>query len=257
MSATTLPPGPLLAVWAHPDDETYFSAGLLAEAVDAGRPVTVVTATAGERGTSDPVTWPTDRLGLTRGFEVAASMAVLGVTDHRTLGFPDGSCDSVDHLDAVCRIVGIIDEIRPSTIVTFGRDGITGHRDHKVVSSWVHDAWNMTDRSSDLLTATLTERSLHHFMTLHSLVGVMMDGHRPVAADPTEVALHLQLDGRRLDQKLAALRAQATQTAPVIEALGDRYEAMVSEEAFLLSASAVADPGHPVSGETARFGSRT
>jgi hypothetical protein len=44
----------LLGVWAHPDDEAYLSAGLLASAVDAGWRVVVATATRGEIGTDDP-----------------------------------------------------------------------------------------------------------------------------------------------------------------------------------------------------------
>jgi LmbE family N-acetylglucosaminyl deacetylase len=44
----------LLAVWAHPDDEAYLSAGLAASAVDEGWRVVVATATRGEIGTDDP-----------------------------------------------------------------------------------------------------------------------------------------------------------------------------------------------------------
>ena len=42
--------GDIVTVWAHPDDESYLAAGLMAMAVDAGSRVTCVTATAGERG---------------------------------------------------------------------------------------------------------------------------------------------------------------------------------------------------------------
>ncbi len=44
----------LLGVWAHPDDEAYLSAGLMATAADAGARVVVATATRGEIGTDDP-----------------------------------------------------------------------------------------------------------------------------------------------------------------------------------------------------------
>ena len=46
--------GTLLGVWAHPDDEAYLSAGLMALARRGGERVVVVTATAGEHGTDDP-----------------------------------------------------------------------------------------------------------------------------------------------------------------------------------------------------------
>jgi LmbE family N-acetylglucosaminyl deacetylase len=43
-------PRRLMGIWAHPDDEAYLSAGLMGRMVDAGRPVTVLTATRGEKG---------------------------------------------------------------------------------------------------------------------------------------------------------------------------------------------------------------
>src|SRR3954453_11417181 len=50
--------GTVLGVWAHPDDEAYLSAALMAEARDAGHPVVVATATDGELGGAGPVTPP-------------------------------------------------------------------------------------------------------------------------------------------------------------------------------------------------------
>ena len=45
--------GTLLGIWAHPDDETYLAAGLMAQAVRDGRRVVCVTATRGEGGSMD------------------------------------------------------------------------------------------------------------------------------------------------------------------------------------------------------------
>lgn len=50
--------GTILGVWAHPDDEVYLSAGVMAAAAAAGNRVVVVTATRGEHGTDDPARWP-------------------------------------------------------------------------------------------------------------------------------------------------------------------------------------------------------
>ncbi|HXV94036.1 MAG TPA: PIG-L family deacetylase, partial [Pseudonocardia sp.] len=46
--------GTILGVWAHPDDETFLTAGLMALAREAGNRVVCATATRGERGTDDP-----------------------------------------------------------------------------------------------------------------------------------------------------------------------------------------------------------
>ena len=54
--------GTVLGIWAHPDDEAFLSAGLMAAARDAGQRVVCVTATLGEHGTSDPGSWPPNRM---------------------------------------------------------------------------------------------------------------------------------------------------------------------------------------------------
>src|SRR4051794_33047690 len=65
----------LLGVWAHPDDEAYLSAGLMAEFRRRGDRVVVVTATLGEHGTADPETWPPARLAAQRHRELRNSLA--------------------------------------------------------------------------------------------------------------------------------------------------------------------------------------
>jgi LmbE family N-acetylglucosaminyl deacetylase len=101
-------PQRLLGVWAHPDDEAYLSAGLMARVVEAGGQVTVLTATRGEQGTSDPEQAGTDAFGHQRARELAASLAVLGVHDVRFLGLPDGGCDGARDEIQVQRILEVI-----------------------------------------------------------------------------------------------------------------------------------------------------
>ena len=48
---------------------------------------------------TDPVRWPPERLAEIREAEMAACLAVLGVTEHHWLGYPDGGCAAVG-LDA-------------------------------------------------------------------------------------------------------------------------------------------------------------
>src|SRR3954467_475717 len=96
--------GTIASIWAHPDDETYLSGGIMAEAAARGQRVVCVSATAGERGTDDPDTWPPDRLGRIRRWEAAAAMAVLGVADHRFLDYPDGGMREVDPPEPVGRL---------------------------------------------------------------------------------------------------------------------------------------------------------
>ena len=83
MTATDIPDlGTILSVWAHPDDESYCCAGLMATAVRRGRRVVCVTATRGELGSTDPDRWPPGQpLADVRTKELAACLAEMGVTD--------------------------------------------------------------------------------------------------------------------------------------------------------------------------------
>ncbi|HYP61015.1 MAG TPA: PIG-L family deacetylase, partial [Thermomicrobiales bacterium] len=93
--------GSILGVWAHPDDEAWLSAGLMARAVDAGRRVVCVTATAGEAGFPDGDPRPNvERMAIRRA-EMAASLGEVGVTEHHWLGYRDGHCDEIADEEAV------------------------------------------------------------------------------------------------------------------------------------------------------------
>jgi LmbE family N-acetylglucosaminyl deacetylase len=127
--------GTVLGIWAHPDDEAYLSGGLMALARDGGSRVVCVTATRGEQGTPDPEAWPPRRLAAERTRELARCLAVLGVSEHRWLGYRDGECPAAPASEAVGELCEVIDEVAPDTVVTFGPDGITGHPDHQAVSA--------------------------------------------------------------------------------------------------------------------------
>ena len=86
--------GTILGVWAHPDDETYLSAGLMAAAVDAGSRVVCITATRGEGGSMDEEQWPPESMGQVREQELIRSLAAIGVTEHHWLDLPDIDMDT-------------------------------------------------------------------------------------------------------------------------------------------------------------------
>src|ERR1700745_739235 len=83
----------LRGVWAHPDDEAYLSAGLMAEFRRRGDRVVVVMATLGEHGTDDPEALPPRRLAAIRHGELRDSLAAVGVDELHLLGYEDGHCD--------------------------------------------------------------------------------------------------------------------------------------------------------------------
>jgi LmbE family N-acetylglucosaminyl deacetylase len=226
--------GTILGVWAHPDDEAYLSAGLMAAARDRGSRVVCVTATRGELGTPDPVAWPPERLAAERTRELARCLAVLGVTEHHWLPYGDGTCASVPPADAVARLCEVIEAVAPDTVLTFGPDGITGHPDHQAVSAWTSAAFDRAaPAGARLLQAAFPEQRVARWRDLDSDLGVYLPGY-PVVVPAERLVVDLELPAEDAARKVRALVAQETQTAGLIAALGlDRYTAWVGEEGFV------------------------
>lgn len=225
--------GTILSVWAHPDDETYLAAGIMAAARDRGQRVVCASATAGEHGTDDPETWPPERLGAVRRWEGAAALAVLGVREHHILGLPDGDVDR-HRAPGLAWVGRLLDSIEPDTILTFGPDGMTYHPDHIAVHRMVTDAWRERGCRSRLLYATTTVDHVRRFGAQYEEWGMYMSDERPAGVPADQLALHHVSVGFALDRKLTALRALATQTADLIAMLDPEvYAAQVAEEAFV------------------------
>ena len=128
----------LMAVLAHPDDESLGFGGTLARYSAEEVETYLVTATRGERGrffSPDRKTEPAE-VGRVREAELRAAAAVLGVREVVILGYPDGAVDQIDAATAIAAIVQHIRRVRPQVVVTFGSDGAYGHPDHIAISQF-------------------------------------------------------------------------------------------------------------------------
>ncbi|MEO8125479.1 MAG: PIG-L family deacetylase [Bryobacteraceae bacterium] len=128
----------LMAVLAHPDDESLGFGGTLAKYAAEGVETYLVTATRGERGrfgsqgkTADPA-----EVGRVREAELRAAAAVLGIREVSILSYADGGVDQMDAATAIRAIVWHIRRIRPDVILTFGPEGGYGHPDHIAISQF-------------------------------------------------------------------------------------------------------------------------
>lgn len=128
----------LMAVLAHPDDESLGMGGTLARYAREGAAVHLVTATRGERGRCDYLTpRPDDReVGSIREAELRAAAEILGVESVSFLDYLDGSLAHVDTREATARIAERILHVRPHVVVTFAHDGFYGHPDHIAISQF-------------------------------------------------------------------------------------------------------------------------
>jgi LmbE family N-acetylglucosaminyl deacetylase len=129
----------LLAVLAHPDDESLGFGGTLAKYAAEGVEIHLVTATRGERGRFGPLgkSGDPEEVGCVRESELRAAAQVLGIREVSVLGYPDGGVDRVDARVAVREIAGHIRRIRPHVAASFGPEGGYGHPDHIAISQFV------------------------------------------------------------------------------------------------------------------------
>jgi LmbE family N-acetylglucosaminyl deacetylase len=128
----------LLAVLAHPDDESLGFGGALAKYAAEGIETFLVTATRGEKGRFGALGKGGDPLevGRVREAELRAAAAVLGIREVCVLGYPDGAVDQVDPETAIHAIVSHIRRIQPDVVMSFGPDGAYGHPDHIAISQF-------------------------------------------------------------------------------------------------------------------------
>jgi LmbE family N-acetylglucosaminyl deacetylase len=210
--------GTILGVWAHPDDEAYLSAGIMAAAVDAGQRVVCVTATRGELGSLDHDRWPPETMASVREAELDACLRVLGVTEHSWLGYPDGGCADVPFEDAVGALVAVVEDVRPDTVLTFGPDGQTGHPDHIAVCRWTTEAVRRvaSGRAAHLYYATSTPEWNAALAAVIDPDQVLMGAEELPSTDPADITLHVHLEGDDVDRKVQALLCQESQVGPLI-----------------------------------------
>ena len=239
----------MLLVHAHPDDESIGTGATMAKYAAEGAGVTRVTCTLGELGEIIPpelahlAADADGGLGQYRIGELAAACAALGVTDHRFLGGPGRWRDSgmmglpsndapgcfwqADVDEAAGELLRVIREVRPQVLISYDSNGFYGHPDHIQAHRVARRAFELADGLVGKFYATALPRSV--------LVGAVeamrqrqQDGSFPgggpdfrnvesVDDFPFGVPdedVTTEIDATAyLDQKLAAMRAHATQIA--------------------------------------------
>ena len=142
------PPRGLLAIFAHPDDESFGVGGVLALAAARGVPTNLVCATDGDLGGEAGARELEPEL---RRRELRDAMVALGVPVPIFLGYRDSGMENwprpadcfanADAEEVVGRLESIIDELRPDVVLTFDPGGIYGHPDHVAISTRATEAY--------------------------------------------------------------------------------------------------------------------
>lgn len=136
----------LLAIHAHPDDESSKGAGTMARYADEGVRVTLICATGGEEGEvlNPHMDKPgiKERMAELRAAELRTACDILGVAQvymlgYRDSGMPDSDANqrpeafvNVNPDEATCRLVEIIRAERPDVVLSYDDSPGYPHPDH-------------------------------------------------------------------------------------------------------------------------------
>ena len=120
----------ILAVFAHPDDESIACGGTLARAADAGARVTLVCASHGTLGSiSDPKLVKGGDLTAVRARELGDAAQILGIQEVILLEHEDGYLRwNAPEFDA--DLAAVLARLDPDAVITFDADGLYWHGDH-------------------------------------------------------------------------------------------------------------------------------
>jgi len=123
----------LLAVFAHPDDESFGMAGTLAKYSAMGVVTALICATRGEAGQSNGLADSPEALGALRTRELECAARAIGIHELYLLDWPDGAAAGWD-MDLLVKQIGdLIRGSEPDVVITFDGDGVTRHPDHVAV----------------------------------------------------------------------------------------------------------------------------
>lgn len=218
----------LLAIFAHPDDETFRPGGTLAFLSRQGVRVEALTFTRGEAGScGEPPLCMPEELPAVREREFRCACAALRIQPPRLLDYADGHLQECDTETMIAHILSVMDEVKPQVLLSFGPDGLSGHPDHIAVGRWTAEAFRRVDDIAVLYTVAVP-RSLAEKLNMQQIHSV-----------PDE-AIALTVDVSKVwETKLSAMRCHATQisSTPMMSAPEERQRLFFGREYFVRAAS--------------------
>jgi len=235
----------VLAILAHPDDETFRCGGTLALLARRGVQAQVLCATRGQGGV--PELEP-EQAGHIRQAELECACRALGLQPPRFLDYQDGALAQLDQEEAVSRIASVVRELQPQVLLTWPADGLSGHPDHIAVSHWSSEALTrladpLRHRKGPARGPSPHTAALYHIVVPHSLAQAL--GMNQLHTVPDE-SVTLTVDVSEVwEAKMAAIRCHRTQLkgTPILSAPEAKQRLFLGVEHFRLARG----QSHPLS----------
>jgi LmbE family N-acetylglucosaminyl deacetylase len=226
----------VLAVFAHPDDESLLAGGTLAACAAAGMTVGIVSMTRGELGLAGGSGAVGEAaLGDLRERELIEAGDMLGAAWAHCLALPDGELASIDRAAAVDVVRQAISVRERQVVLTFSAEGLYWHPDHIATHEIVRSAFPV----SSIYQLSWPEGLLSRTVEELRRRGLPADvwGLDPSAFGVPAETIERELDvSAFLEVKLRALRCHASQLAAghgLAELPGDLALELLGREWFV------------------------
>lgn len=223
----------VLAVFAHPDDESFRCGGTLALLARRGVQVQTLTATRGGGGScGEPPLCTPEELPFVREAELRCACQALGIEPPRILEYEDETLSDVDHQEGTRWVLDAVDELRPQAIITWPPHGLSGHPDHMAVSRWTQLAFQAARA-----LGSEAPLALYHMVVPESIAQALgFSGLHPTPDEEVSLAVDVT---SVWEQKLGAIRCHRTQAgeSPILDAPRERQRLFLGTEHFQQAAS--------------------
>jgi N-acetyl-1-D-myo-inositol-2-amino-2-deoxy-alpha-D-glucopyranoside deacetylase len=216
----------VLAIFAHPDDESFCAGGALALLAQRGARVVVLNATRGEAGSAHPDLLEAagvNDVAALRTLEMTRAVNALGLEEarwlhyhdsgfHRPSAFPNRLADA-DPLNVAADILEVIRDLKPGILFGFDAHGYYGHPDHIAMHRAVQAAFFMAGHLEHA-----PRRLFYPMPSLEMIERFNRAGFGDLhwtrfAVPPRDAAVTVNATSV-LERKRAAIAAHASQSAP-------------------------------------------
>ncbi len=200
----------IVAVFAHPDDESFIAGGTLA-LLAQDHNVQLICATDGNHQEKN--------LKQVREKELQSAAKILGIQKVHQLNYSDGGLCNANYHALAADVRNILDNVRPERIYTFHPNGLSGHLDHIAVTSVVNYLFHRLDYIHQVYyfsAAKQQNRSQHYFV------------YQPDGLDLTQIDQVVNVESV-WDKKISAISAHVSQSADGQKIISDLQNAPKQE----------------------------
>jgi len=223
----------LLAIFAHPDDETFRCGGVLALLAQRGVSIHVLTFTTGQAGScGDPPICTPNKLGIIRTEELFCACRALGLEVPILLDYSDGELSKVHQEEGVAQIITHLHKIRPQVLLTWPPHGLSGHPDHQAVSRWTLEAFQQS------VLAGYHELTSLYYLAFPSSLAKKFGISQLHTMPDSEVTISVNIESV-WEEKIAAINCHHTQIGqtPILHASLERQKLFFGVEYFFRAIS--------------------